>query len=75
MKDLLVDAGEEIPPNPPKLRIKPVQVNFFVDSDYSGYILTWISQTRMILYCNSASIIWYSKSRIRLKVQLLGRNL
>ena len=28
MKDLYVDAGEEIPPNSPKPRGKPVQVNF-----------------------------------------------
>ena len=38
MKDLYVDAGEEIPPNTPKPGGKPVQVNCFVDYDHEGDI-------------------------------------
>ena len=40
MKDMYVDAGEEIPPNAPKPRGKPVQVNCFVDYDHAGDIST-----------------------------------
>ena len=36
MKDLYFDAREEIPPNEPKPRGKPVQVNCFVDSYHAG---------------------------------------
>ena len=36
MKDWYVDAEEEIPPNAPKPRGKPVQVNCFFDSDHAG---------------------------------------
>ena len=61
MKDLYVDAGEEIPPNAPKPRGKPAQVNCFVDYDHAGDISTRQSQTGNILYFNSAPIIWYSK--------------
>ena len=40
MKDLYVDSGEEIPPNAPKPRRKPVQANCFVYSDHTGYRAT-----------------------------------
>ena len=36
MKALYIDAGGEIPQNAPNPRGKPVQVNFFVDSDHAG---------------------------------------
>ena len=40
MKNLYVGSGEEIPPNAPKPRGKPVQVNCFVNSDHVGDIAT-----------------------------------
>ena len=58
LKDLYVDAGEEIPQNSPKPIRKTVQVNCFVDSDHAKYIATRRSQTGVILYFNSAPIIW-----------------
>ena len=61
MKDFHVDAGEEIPPNPPKPRKKPVQVNFFVVYDNEVDRATRRYQTGVVLYCNPAPIIWYSK--------------
>ena len=36
VKDLYLDYGEEILPNAPKPRLKPVQVNCFVSSDDEG---------------------------------------
>ena len=44
-KDLYVGAGEEIPPNAPKTRVKPVQDNYFVNYDHAGCRSTRISQT------------------------------
>ena len=61
MKDFYVDAGEETSPNDPNLRGKPVQVNCFVDSDHAGDRPNQKSHTGIILYCNPAPIIWYSK--------------
>ena len=57
MKDLYFDYGEEIPPNAPKPRGKPVQVVFLVDSYHEGDRATRKSQTGIILYCNSAPIL------------------
>ena len=60
-KVFYVDAGEEIPPNAPKPRGKPVQVNCFVNFYYAGDRSTQWYQTRIILYCSSVPIIWYSR--------------
>ena len=72
MKDFYVDAGEEITPNAPKPRGKPVQINCFVDSDHAGDRENQISQTELILYCNSAQIIWYSKRQNTVESPTLG---
>lgn len=61
MKDLYQDAQEDIPPNAPKPRGQPVQVNCFVDSDHAGDTVTRRSQSGILLYCNSAPILWHSK--------------
>ena len=52
MKHFNIDAGEEIKPNAPNPRGKPVQVNCFVNYDHSGYKVTQRSQTGIILYFN-----------------------
>ena len=72
MKDLYFDYGEEIPSNAPKPRGKPVQVDFLVDSYHEGDRATRKSQTRIILYCNSAPILWYSKIQNRVESSTLG---
>ena len=61
MKEMYPDAQEEIPVNAPPPRGKPIQINCFVDSDHAGDRLTRRSQTGILLFCNSAPIIWYSK--------------
>ena len=72
IKDLYVDAGEEITPNPPKPRGKLVQVNVFVNYDHAGDRETWRSQTGIILYCNLALIIWYSKNQDKFESSTFG---
>ena len=61
MKALYPDAVEDLPPNAPEPRGNSVQINCFVDSDHAGDRLTRRSQSGIILYCNSAPIVWYSK--------------
>lgn len=61
MKEIYVDAVEELPTNAPAPRRNSIQVNCFVDSDHAIDRLTRQSQTGIILYCNSAPISWYSK--------------
>ena len=52
---------ENLPPNPPLPRQNSVEVNCFVDSDHAEDNVMLISQTGILLYLNSAPIIWYSK--------------
>ena len=54
---------ENLPPNPPLPRQNSVEVNCFVDSDHAGDNVTRRSQTGILLYLNSAPIIWYSKCK------------
>ena len=61
MKALYPDALEDMPSNAPEPEGNPVQVKCFVDSDHTGDRLTCQSQTGILIYCNSAPIVWYSK--------------
>ena len=61
MRALYPDAIEDLPPNAPESRGNSVQINCFVDSDHAGDRMTRRSQSGIILYCNSAPIVWHSK--------------
>ena len=72
MKKMYPDATEDMPPNAPEPRGHPIQVNCFVDSDHAGDRVTRRSQTGILLYCNSAPIIWYSKRQNTVKTSTFG---
>lgn len=72
MKKMYPDAKEDLPPNAPEPRGHPIQVNCFVDSDHAGDRMTRRSQTGIILYCNSAPIIWYSKRQNTVEASTFG---
>ena len=72
MKDMYPDAIEDMPPNAPIPRGNPVQINCFVDSDHAGDKLTRRSQTGILLYLNSAPIIWYSKRQNTVESSTFG---
>jgi hypothetical protein len=72
MKDIYPDAEEDLPPNAPEPRGNSIQVNCFVDSDHAGDRVTRRSQTGIILYCNSAPIVWYSKRQNTVESSTFG---
>ena len=72
MSSLYPDAQEEFPPNAPKPRGKPVQINCFVDSDHAGDRITRRSHTGIILYLNTAPITWYSKKQTTVESSTFG---
>ena len=72
MKDVYPDAQEDLPPNAPEPRGNAIQVNCFVDSDHAGDRITRRSQTGVILYCNSAPIVWYSKRQNTVESSTFG---
>ena len=58
MQEIYPDSVEDLPPNYLPPRGNPVELNCFVDSDHAGYKFTLRSQTVILLYLNSAPIIW-----------------
>ena len=61
MREIHVDAFEDLPTNAPTTRGKSIQLNCFVDADHGGGRVTRRSQTDIILFGNSAPLLWYSK--------------
>ena len=72
MKQMYPDAVEDIPSNAPEPRGNPVQINCFVDSDHAGDKVTRRSQTGIILYCNTAPVLWYSKRQNTVESSTFG---
>ena len=72
MKQLYVDAVEELPPNAPPPRGKAVQINCFVDSDHAGDSTTRRSRTGFIIMLNNAPIYWFSKKQTSVETSSFG---
>ena len=47
----------------PKPLGKSVDINAFVDADHAGNKVTRRSHTGVLIYCNMAPILWYSKKQ------------
>ena len=72
MKKAYPDAVEDLPPNVPLPRGKPLSMFVFVDSDHAGDKVTRRSQTGILLYLNSAPIVWYSKRQATVESSTFG---
>ena len=72
MKELYPDAVEDLPPNAPKPLGKPVQMSVFVDADHAGDKMTRRSRTGILIYLNSAPIIWFSKRQNTVETSTFG---
>ena len=72
MKDIYVDACDELPHNMPEARGNPVDISVFVDADHTGNKVTRRSHTGIIIYCNLAPILWYSKKQNTIETSTFG---
>lgn len=72
MKELYKDATEDIPKNAPKSRGKPVTITCFVDADHAGDSVTRRSRTGILIFVNSAPVIWYSKRQNTVETSTFG---
>ena len=52
---------EELPPHMPEPKGKPVTTSCFVDANHAGNVVTRRSHTGILIYCQNAPIMWYSK--------------
>ena len=60
-KDLYVDAVDALPPNAPRPRVRHIYIICFVDSDHASDSVTRNSQTGILLFFNSAPIVFFPK--------------
>jgi hypothetical protein len=63
---------EAIPPNAPEPLGNPVILSCFVDADHAGNQVTRRSHTGIILFCNRAPIIWFSKKQNTVETSTFG---
>jgi hypothetical protein len=61
------DAVEVIPRDMPKPRGKAVMCSCFVDADHAGCRVTRRLHTGVLIFVNSAPILWYSKRQNRVE--------
>ena len=57
------DSTEVIPTDRPEERGESIQTTCFVDSDHAGDLVSRRSRTGVIVFCNRAPIIFYSKKQ------------
>jgi hypothetical protein len=66
------DASEAIPSNMPAPRGKCMTTHCFVDANHAGDTETRRSQTGILLFCNRAPIIWFSKRQNSVEASTFG---
>ena len=70
--DFYPDAKEELPPDMPEPRGKPVELVVFVDADHAGDTVTRRSRTGVLIYMNRAPIMWTSKKQTSIETSTFG---
>jgi hypothetical protein len=66
------DAEEAIPENKPVPRGNDMSTHCFVDANHAGDTETRRSQTGILLFCNSAPILWFSKRQNSVEASTFG---
>jgi hypothetical protein len=70
--EFYVDAKEAIPPNAPEPRGKAIVISCFVDADHAGNLVTRRSHTGILIFCNKAPILWFSKRQNTVETSTFG---
>jgi hypothetical protein len=66
------DAQEPIPLNAPEPRGASVLMSCFVDADHAGNRVTRQVHTGIIIFCNRAPIVWFSKRQNTVETSTFG---
>ena len=75
MKELYPDAVDQLPHDMPEPLGEGVNISCFVDADHAGNKITRRSHTGIIIFLNSAPIIWYSKRQNTVESSTFGSEL
>ena len=68
-------SGEELPPNMPDVKGKPVKLTVYVDADHAHDKMTRRSVTGYIILVNNTPIKWYSKRQNTVESSTYGAEL
>ena len=72
-RDFYGDVTEELPPNMPEAKGKPVMISScFVDANHAGNMMTRRSHTGILVYVQNAPIIWFSKRQNTVEASSFG---
>ena len=72
MREIYPDALDEKPYNMPPPRGNPVDITIFVDADHAGNKVTRRSHRGIIIYLNTAPIVWFSKRQNTVETSTFG---
>ena len=75
LKEQYPDAEQAYPPDMPEPLGESVFITCFVDADHAGNRVTRRSHTGIIIYVNSAPIMWYSKRQNTVESSTFGSEL
>jgi hypothetical protein len=70
--DFYGDAKEALPPNAPIPLGKPVEIRCYVDADHAGDKVTRRSRSGILIYLNSAPIVWFTKKQNTVETSSFG---
>jgi hypothetical protein len=70
--DFYRDSKEAKPVGMPEPRGKAMTTHCFVDADHAGNKVTRKSQTGILIFCNKAPILWYSKRQNTVETSTFG---
>ena len=71
-QDFYRDAKEAIPKDAPTPRGRSVSTHSFVDADHASNTVTRRSQTGVLLFINSAPIMFFNKKQNTVEVSTFG---
>ena len=72
MREIYSDAKDELPHNMPEPLGESVDINTFVDADHAGNKVTRRSHTGILIYCNMAPVVWFSKKQNTIESSTFG---
>ena len=72
MKDVYAEAEDMLPHDMPPPKGKSVDINVFVDADHAGNKVTRRSHAGIVIYCNLAPIMWFSKRQNTVETSTFG---
>lgn len=69
------EVEEELPAHMPEPLGNPVVINYFVDANHAGNVITRRSHTGILMYINNAPILCYSKKQNTVESSTFGSEL